>query len=98
MSARSGASAEPRAGGTRRTMASSTSSTPRPLLALGADRQRVAGRDSQHVFDLFLDLFELCGRQVNLVNHRDDGEIVLGGEKGVGNRLRLDPLARIHHE
>ena len=66
--------------------------------ALGADRQRVAGRDSQHVFDLFLDLFELCGRQVNLVNHRDDGEIVLGGEKGVGNRLRLDPLARIHHE
>ena len=36
--------------------------------------------------------------QVNFVEHRDDGEILLHRQVHIGQRLRLNPLAGIHHQ
>ena len=36
--------------------------------------------------------------KVDLVDHRNDGEIVLRGEKRVGDGLRFDALAGVHHQ
>ena len=38
------------------------------------------------------------GRQVDLVDARDDREVVVDREVGVRERLRLDPLRRVHDE
>ncbi len=65
---------------------------------LGRDHHRVGGVDADHVLDLLLDLLGFRGRQVDLVQHRHD--LMAGVERviDVGERLRLDALARIHHQ
>ena len=65
---------------------------------LGRDRHRLRGVEADHVLDLLLDALGLGGRQVDLVEHRHD--LVPGVERviDVGERLRLDALARVDDE
>ena len=65
---------------------------------LGRDRHRVRSIETDHVLDLLLDPLGLGGRQVDLVEHRHN--LVPGVERviDVGQRLRLDPLARVDHQ
>ena len=65
---------------------------------LGRNHDRVRGVDADHVLDLLLDLVGLGRRQVDLVEHRHD--LVAGVDRviDVGQRLRLDALARIDHQ
>ena len=72
-------------------MASSTSGMPTPVLA--EIEQRVGGVDADHVLDLLLDPLRLGGRQVDLVEDRDDLVVVVDRLVDVGERLRLDALA-----
>ena len=66
--------------------------------ALRADQQRVGRGDRQNIFDLVLHFFGLRRRQINFVDHRDEGQVVVGREEGVRDGLRLDALARVHHQ
>jgi uncharacterized protein YfaS (alpha-2-macroglobulin family) len=66
--------------------------------ALRADEQGVIRGDRQHVFDLFLHVVRLRGGEIDLIDDRDDGEIVSGGEKRIGHRLRLDTLAGVDNQ
>ena len=65
---------------------------------LRRDAQDVFGRNAQHRFDLHRVAIGVGGGQVDLVERRDDLEIVLHGQVAVGQRLRLDPLGRIDHQ
>ncbi len=40
----------------------------------------------------------LCGRKINFVDDWNDREIVLRGEKSIGDGLRFDSLARVNHQ
>ena len=66
--------------------------------AFRADEQRVGGGNRQHAFDLLFNEVGLRGRQVDFVDYGNDRQIIPGGEKGVGDGLRFDALARVHHE
>ncbi len=66
--------------------------------ALGADLQDVLGLAADDVRDLGGVLLRLGGRQVDLVEDRDDREVVLQRQVQVGEGLRLDALSRVHHE
>jgi hypothetical protein len=93
----SGAAASPVFGGGRRvTMASSSSSMPSPGLAGGEDGAR--GVETDHLLDLRLDPLGLGRRQVDLVQHRHDLEIVVERLVDVGQGLRLDTLGGVHHQ
>ena len=62
--------------------------------------------NQQHVLGLAADqagqfrgvLLRLRRRQVDLVQHRDDGEVVLHGQVQVGQCLGLDALRRVHQQ
>ena len=94
MSARVGAAgvAAP-AAGCRCTIASRISSVPDPLLGAGEDGVR--GVEADDVLDLVAHPLRLGARQVDLVEHRDDREVVVEGEVDVGQRLRLHALRRV---
>ena len=66
--------------------------------ALGADEQRVGGGNGQDVFNLRFHFVGLRGRQVDLVDHRNDGEIVFCGQERIGDGLRFDALAGVHDQ
>ena len=76
--------------------ASRISRTPVPSLALA--RMDVAAVEADDVLDLALALVRLRARQIDLVDDRDDLEVVLDGEIGIGQRLRLDALRRIDQQ
>ena len=80
----------------RSTIASRMSRTPMPSLALA----RIDGRgvEADDVLDLPLALVGLRARQIDLVDDRDDLEVVVHGQVGVGQRLRLDALRGIDHQ
>ncbi len=65
---------------------------------LGGDLDRMRGVEPDHVLDLLLDLVRLGGGQVDLVEDRHDLVIVVERLVDIGERLRLDALARIDHE
>ena len=65
---------------------------------LGAGQNRIAGIEADDVLDLPLRLVGLRARQVDLVDDRDDLEVVLDRQVGVGERLRLDALRRIDEQ
>ena len=88
----SGAFGRPWAAGRRVTMASSTSSMPMPDLARA--QHRVRGVDADDVLDLLAHPLGLGGRQVDLVQDRDDLVVVVDGLVDVGQGLGLDPLRR----
>ena len=66
--------------------------------AFGADEQRVGCGNGQHAFDLRFGFLGLRGGQVDFVDHRNDGQVVLRGEEGVGDGLGLDALAGVDHQ
>ena len=70
--------------------------TPRPSFALA--RIGVDAVEADDLFDLAPRLFGLRARQIDLVDDGDDLEVVLDGEVGVGERLRLDALRGIDEQ
>ena len=65
---------------------------------LGAGQDRGRGVEADDVLDLSLALVRLRARQVDLVDDRDDVEVVVDGQVGVGQRLRLDALRGIDEQ
>ena len=56
------------------------------------------GRAAEQMGDLDSSSLGIGLGQVDLVEHRDDLEVVLDRQIGVGKRLRLDPLRRVYDE
>jgi hypothetical protein len=56
------------------------------------------GRQPEHVLDLEGAAFRIGRRQVDLVEHGHDLEVVLHGLVAVGQGLGLDPLRGVHQE
>ena len=65
---------------------------------LGGDLRSILGGQSDDVLDFLFDVCRVCARQVNLVDDRQDLQIVVECQIGIGKRLRLDALRRIHDE
>ncbi len=65
---------------------------------LGRDLDRIRGVEPDHILDLLAHPLRLGRRQVDLVEHRHDLVIVVDRLIDIGQRLRLDPLARIDHQ
>ena len=77
-------------------MASSTSGTPSPVLALTG---RALEQSSPDVFFNFgLHPLHVGTREVDFVEDRDDLVVVVEGEVDVGERLRLHALRGVHHQ
>ena len=55
----------------------------------------LVGGDREALFDLVADALGLGGRQVDLVDERDDLEVRVHRHQRVGDRLRLDTLRRV---
>ena len=55
-------------------------------------------RHAQHVLDLLGHHLRLGPRQIDLVQHRDNRQVVLQRQIDIGERLGLDALRRIHHQ
>ena len=68
------------------------------LAGLGRDHDGVRGIEPDHVLDLLLDRLRLGRRQIDLVEHRHDFVAGVDGVVDVGERLRLDALAGVHHQ
>ena len=65
---------------------------------LGARQDRVARVEPDDVLDLPLGFLGLRAGEIDLVDDRDDLEVVLDREIRVGERLRLDALGRVDDE
>ena len=65
---------------------------------LGGNQNRIGGIEPDHVLDLLLDLVGFGGGEIDLVENRHDLVIVLDRLVDIGERLRLDALARIDHQ
>ncbi len=65
------------------------------LALLGRGEHRVRGVQADNVLDLLLGPLHVRGGQVDLVDDRDDLEVVVERHVDVGERLRLDPLRRV---
>ena len=65
---------------------------------LGRDQDGVGGVEPDHVLDLLPDLVGLGGRQIDLVEDRHDLVVVVERLVDVGEGLRFDALARVHHQ
>ena len=68
------------------------------LAGLGADPQHVVGVAADDVRDLGGVQVGLRRRQVDLVQHRDDVQVVLERQVEVGQRLRLDALRGVDEQ
>ena len=86
----------PWAGGRRLTIASSTPSILRPVLAEISTALEASRPMTSSIWAL--DALRLGGRQVDLVEDRHNLVIVIKGLVDIGQRLRLDTLAGIHNE
>ena len=69
-----------------------------PDALLGAGQHRVRGVQPDHLLDLLADALRFGRRQVDLVDHRNDFEVVVQRQVGVGERLRFDALRGVHHQ
>ena len=65
---------------------------------LRRDPQHVGGVAADEVRQLLGELLRLGGGQVDLVEHRDDGEVVLHRQVEVGERLGLDALGGVDQQ
>ena len=66
--------------------------------AFCADQQGVLRRNREHGFDLFFCEIRLCGGQIDLIDHRQNRQVVARCEKGICHRLGFHALARIDHQ
>ena len=62
---------------------------------LGADHQRVLAVEADDVLHLVEGLLDVGRGEVDLVDDRDEDEVVLEGEVGVGQGLGLDALGGV---
>jgi hypothetical protein len=69
-----------------------------PKTRLAAGAKDLLGLDAKGAIDLGADIVGPGDGHVDLVQDRDDGEVVLDGEVGVGDGLRLDALGGIDKE
>ena len=69
-----------------------------PDALLGAYQHGATGIETDDGFDLLADALRLGGREIDLVNDRDDLEIVMQREVGVGECLSLHALGSVHHQ
>ena len=69
-----------------------------PRSLLGRREEHLLARDRENVLQLLDDDVRLGRGEVDLVDDRDDHEIVAQREMDVGQRLGLDPLGGIDHE
>ena len=69
---------------------------PTPFLALAS----IASLASRPItlLDLLADPLGLGRRQVDLVDHRNDFQVVVQRQVGVGQRLRFHALRGVHHQ
>ena len=65
---------------------------------LRAAADHLVGIDGQRVLDFFFDFVDAGVDEVDLVDHRNDRQVVLHRGVGVGHRLRLDALKRIDQQ
>jgi len=65
---------------------------------LGGAEHGLFGVKSQIVFDLFFDAVDIGRRQVDLVDHGNDCEVVLHGRIEVGNGLSLNALGSVDQQ
>jgi hypothetical protein len=65
---------------------------------LGRAADAVLGRQPQHVLDLHGHAVGVGRGKVDLVDDRDQLQVVLGRQVGVGDRLSLHPLGGVDHE
>ena len=65
---------------------------------LGGDERGVVRLQSDHVLDLVDDAVRIRAGQVDLVDDRDDLQVVVQGQIDVGKRLRFDALRRVHDQ
>ena len=77
-------------------MCSSMSCTPVPCLALHQHGAR--GVQADDGFDLLANPLRFGGRQIDLVDHRNNFQVVVQRQVGVGQRLRLHTLRGVHHQ
>ena len=68
------------------------------LSRLRGDRDRLKGIESQVGIDLLSSPVNICGREIDFVDHRQELEVVLHGQVEIGDRLGLDPLGGIHND
>ena len=69
-----------------------------PDALLGADQQRVVRVQADHLLDLLANALGLGRRQIDLVDDRNDFEIVMQRQISIGQRLRFDALRGVHHQ
>ncbi len=77
----------------RSTTASRTASTSDP--GLGADQEGVLAPEPDDVLHLLQGRLDVGRGQVDLVDDRDEDQVVLDGEVGVGQGLGLDALGGV---
>src|SRR5208282_6054680 len=65
---------------------------------LGAGENRFGGVEPDDFLDLLAGALDIGAGQIDLVDHRNNFQPVIEREINVGERLRLDPLARIDHQ
>ena len=65
---------------------------------LGAGEDDLLARDGEDVLELIDDRVGVGRREVDLVEDRDEGEVLAEGEVDVRERLRLDALGRVDDE
>ena len=65
---------------------------------LGGDFRGVLGGQADDIFNLVLHPLGVGGGQVDFVEHRENLQIVLKGQIGVGQGLGLDALGGVHDE
>ena len=65
---------------------------------LGADTRDILGRHAQKILDLLGDVVRHGGRQVDLIDDRHDGQVLLQRGEEMRHRLCLDALRRVDDE
>ena len=65
---------------------------------LGAGQYGIARVDADNGLDLLANPFGLGCRQIDLIDHRNDFQIVVNRQIGVGEGLGFDTLGSVHHQ
>ena len=65
---------------------------------LGADQNRIAGIEPDHFFDLFANPLRLGRGQIDLIDYRNNFEIMVQREISIRERLRFHALRCVHHQ
>ena len=69
-----------------------------PMPGLGAGQDGRGRVEADDLLDLPQDALGVGSRQVDLVDDRDDGQVVLERQVEVGDGLRLDALRGVDHQ